>query len=672
MKKFIKFALTFAMAVVCVFAVGCGGETSSFVNGKVWNVTSPDGEINVELVLDDYGTMFYSVTDGDTTVLEKSRLGWTLADDNLSAFLTYVSDDSNIIMGSYENKTGRHREVEYECAETTVTVRSVGGMYLDVIMRAYNDGYAFRYKIYGEDGETGTIDVVEENSEFALPAESDTLMQAYTPSSLNCFSYEEDYIQRASNRLDGKYVSMPMSYRAGKSETYLLITESGLVGSGFYGSFLKESEENFQTGILQTVIGPAGIQKDNNIIEYPFTSPWRVGAVGTLKEVVETEMVEKVYDDAEYWKPDNYDSLSDAEKSVYNYEWVDPGLSAWSWLQESSLQISGKRIEQNNLTETGAHYRYIDLAAEMGWKYYLLDGGWHSGNSDATIMKLSNYAKAKGVKLVAWAHAFNLFGNGSPVILDNILSKWASYGIVGLKIDFWDGQGASGHSWQGEDRSCIEWLDTVYQTAAKYKMMVNIHGGNKPTGERRLYPNVINREGIKGNEMRGSISSLTTVNQMYTRNIVGPSDFTPVVKTLGTLTYAHQMALAVLYDCGMTSLADIPDRYIDGGIMQDFYSYLPTSRDESLFLDGAWDKNYVSACRKGDDWWIAGINCYEKTSTSFDLSFLSDGDYTATIYTDDEATEKPVSETRTLTASDSMSFDMLSNGGFIVRLVKNS
>ena len=132
------------------------------------------------------------------------------------------------------------------------------------------------------------------------------------------------------------------------------------------------------------------------------------------------------------------------------------------------------------------------------------------------------------------------------------------------------------------------------------------------------------------------------------------------------------MALAVLYDCGMTSLADIPDRYIDGGIMQDFYSYLPTSRDESLFLDGAWDKNYVSACRKGDDWWIAGINCYGKTSTSFDLSFLSDGDYTATIYTDDEATEKPVSETRTLTASDSMSFDMLSNGGFIVRLVKNS
>ena len=54
---------------------------------------------------------------------------------------------------------------------------------------------------------------------------------------------------------------------------------------------------------------------------------------------------------------------------------------------------------------------------------------------------------------------------------------------------------------QMEDKQTIQQYDDFYKIAAKHHMVVNCHGCNKPTGERRKYPNVINREAIRGNEM---------------------------------------------------------------------------------------------------------------------------------------------------------------------------
>lgn len=70
-----------------------------------------------------------------------------------------------------------------------------------------------------------------------------------------------------------------------------------------------------------------------------------------------------------------------------------------------------------------------------------------------------------------------------------------------------------------------------------------------------------------GNEFK-TIDAATTVNELFTRAVIGPSDFTPVVVPYGNaITGAHQMALSVLFETGTPSMADKANTYYDAKIM---------------------------------------------------------------------------------------------------------
>lgn len=647
--------------------VGCGGnepDDTDKVEGREWQVISPDNSLRADLVLDNSGSLYYKITDGDTVVVTYSALGFELAEDNLNQMLTYVSENKKSVTGTYENISGRNAIVAYAYRELTLTLSGTS-YYLDVTVRAYDDGYAFRYGIRSMENGTDTVTVQSECTEFAIPESSTTWIQAYKsnkPSAGEFFSYEEQYTRRKSENLAGRIVSMPMMYRVGDTETYSLITESELIGSGYYGSFLKEEEENEGKGILHTIHNPAGIADPDNVISVPFESPWRVGAVGSLDEVAGSEIVEKVYDDAEYWKPDNFDALSAEEQTTFDYDWVEPGVVAWNWLVYPKDQ---KNYELQR--------KYVDLAAEMGWKYTILDGGWDAGISAATIKDFVQYANNKGVKVLVWCNAFTLFGNGSsPQLLAQRLQLWKSWGIDGIKIDFFDGQENIGQlTHQGEDIETIKWYETIYQECAKLRMVVNCHGCNKPTGERRIYPNVINREAIFGNELWPSTGDIT-VNSMFVRQVVGPTDFTPMVQTKkGALTVGHEMALAILYESGAPSMADYSETYENEAI-REFYSSIPASRDETLFLCGELDGYYCAAVRVGDDWFVAGINASGTSRTAnFDCSFLSDGEYTALYYIDSNDDSTIIDKSsKTISNESAESVEMTANGGFVIQIKK--
>ena len=94
-----------------------------------------------------------------------------------------------------------------------------------------------------------------------------------------------------------------------------------------------------------------------------------------------------------------------------------------------------------------------------------------------------------------------------------ILTEWASIGIKGIKADFFD----------SEDNAHMEYLRDIYAKCAENHLIVNCHGTNKPTGEKMMYPNVINREAVKGREYGGLWASDATV-WAFTRNVVGPMD----------------------------------------------------------------------------------------------------------------------------------------------------
>ena len=658
------------VAAAAVVTMACGGDSGTKTPVEVknqgeWTIASPDGTIVTALTFDADNKIYYTVKKGDAEVVKKSELGFDIEEEDFN--LIAVSGVKNKrVRGSYDNISGKSSTVEYDCNETTVTFKA-WKFYLDVTVRSYDDGYAFRYGIRALDGSSGTVTVNSEKTQFALPDNTNMWVEEYVsinPKKGNFFAYEVPYDRRSAKGLNSdQYLAMPMLYRVSGTDVYSMVTESGLIGSGFYGSYLKVPEGMDGSSVLQTVHTPAGAMLDDNKIEYPFTSPWRVGITGDMKTVQESELVEKVYDDAEYWKPDDYDTLSDEEKKIYDYDWVENGIVAWSW-----LAYNGTRPQ----TDYSLHREYVDLAANMGWKYVLLDGGWNAGLRDADFKAFMDYANNAGIKVIVWCNALTDFGNGNPVILKSKLQKWASFGVAGIKIDFFDGQNANNPSHQGEDSETIKWYETIYRETAKLKMIVNCHGANKPTGERRIYPNVTNREGIMGNEFK-TIDAATTVNELFTRAVVGPSDFTPVVIPYGdAITGAHQMALSVLYESGTPSMADKANTYYDSKIM-DFYRAVPATRDKTVFLCGQPDYYYAAATKSGDSWFAGIVNSVVSDTVEIDLSFLGSGEYEAEIFTDTGTNGKDVArEVRTVTAASKLSFELRENGGVAIRFTKKA
>lgn len=648
---------------------GDGGNAEpTLKNNGEWTVKSPDGSIAVEIVWDAYSDLYYTVKKGNDTVVEKSELGLDIADDDLR-FSTLSKTKTKKVQGSYDNISGKSAHVEYSANETTLTFKA-WEFYMDIVVRAYDDGYAFRYNVRKIDGSEGTMTVNTEKTTFALPEESTVWAQEYVsiqPTKGEFFAYEVAYQTFYANSLtSSQYLAMPLVYDIPGTNYYSLVTESELIGSNFYGSFLKAPVGTEGQCVLKTEHTPAGATIDDNQVSYPFESPWRVGVVGDMKTVQESELVETVYFSGEkdytdvYWKPDDYDELSEEEKAIYNYDWVEPGVTAWSW-----LIYSGTRGQN----EIGLHYEYLNLAEEMGWKYVLLDGGW-TGAGESNVKAFAKDAAKKNIGVLVWCNALTDFGNGNSGILNAKLDLWKSWGACGIKIDFFDGQNATDPSHQGEDIGTIKWYETIYQECAKRQMIVNCHGSNKPTGERSKYPNVINREGIYGNEMKG-VGATYTINELFIRNAVGPSDFTPVVNPFtSNLTKAHQLSLSILYEAGTPSMADYADTYRRADIYE-FFKTIPSARDKTVFLGGELDLYYSAAVKGGDYWFVGVANSLLKRDVTIDFSFLEDDEYVAEIYSDSADLSTLEKETITVKRTDKKQFSILQKGGLVIRLYKN-
>lgn len=655
-----KFLTLLAVPFLVTSIVGCSNTSSqipttseekissiSIDPEKSWSVSSVDGSLKVNCYLVD-GQVYFDVAKNGEAVVLPSKLGLLTDSAFFEEGVTFDSKEERRIDVSYDNISGKSSHVETSCNELTVTFLEFD-FYLDVTFRAYDDGYAIRYGIRAVDGGKGKFTITDEITSFQMPLTATTYSMPYKGSS-QYFSYEEYYEKRSAKNIDGLKISMPFLYQA-SDNVWSLITEADIYGHEYIGSFL----EGKKNGLVETM--PAWKAAEENEVSFPFTSPWRLGITGSLSDIVESELVEAVYDEIEPWKPDNYNSLTPEEQEIYNYDWVQPDVLTWSW-----LSYTGHR----NQKDWALHKEYIDLASEMGWTWYLLDGGWEPSLADmADYYDLRDYAREKNVKLMAWGHSIQAFS--TPSACDAKLKNWADMGIEGIKIDFFDGQGlAEPWEFRGEDQRTIGIYENIYQTAAKYKMVVNCHGGNKPTGERRQYPHVINREAIRGNEMRSMISNqLVTIP--FLRGVVGPSDYTPTLMPVNkTTTIGMQLALHVLYESGLTAISGKVAEY-KNAVCKEFLRDLPVAWDETKLLSGKPMEDCVIARRKGNEWWIAGSTALEK-EFEIDLSFLGEGTYLADIYRDGNSYVDLINDKEDVTASTKLIINASNNGGFAIRI----
>ncbi len=591
-------------------------------------LSSPSGKVSI-LLSNTANGLRYSVMKGNVTVIEPSVIGFKGTGFSLEKGFTYSSKtDVKEVNETYKKYSGSYGEGHDHYNEQSVSFTN-GDYKYTVILRAYDDGFAYRSVISKADGTNATITITDEVTNFVFPAGT-TVWSSEVSDLSQTYSYESGFPAMAIENTTGKHLMFAALCRV-DSDVYTLINEADIYGDSYYGSSIDGEGGN----ALGLVSAP---QKSSSVkvsLDPDFTSPWRYGIVGDLEAIVESDLTENLNPRAEG-----------------DFSWVEPGVTAWMWLSEG---FNGQRSE-------ATIREYVDLAAEMGWKYLILDEGWQPSSNFSVTGKyydgyfdyfedVIDYAESKGVGFIAWVKFRDL---DTPEERE-ILTEWSKMGIKGIKADFFE----------SESVERIDGLEEIYAKCAEEHLIVNIHGSNKPTGERSTWPNVINRESLKGQEYGGVWSSDTTI-WPYTRAVIGPMDITPHLYPTdsSTTTASQQLALNIMFETGMPCMASDTTVYYNSNV-QSLLKNLPCAWDDLEFIEGQVSRYTVLARRTGENWYVAGITQNEQDVTlAFD--FLDEGkEYIATVFCDKSRNEIDVYSVK-VTSESTLDLTMATYGGFTV------
>ena len=363
-----------------------------------------------------------------------------------------------------------------------------------------------------------------------------------------------------------------------------------------------------------------------------------------------------------------------------NTDWIKPEKVMWDWW--AGYVIDGVNFETG--VNTDFYMYHVDFSAKWKIPYMIVDWHWSDGqdllniDTHVDIKKIIAYAKSKNVGVILWCPAFTLDRQ-----LDKALDAMASWGAVGVKVDFFD-------RW---DQITNRMYEHIAKGCAAHKMVVDFHGAYMPNGLHRAYPNIVNYEGVFGNEMNKFGKEITPEHRAtipFTRMLGGPMDFTPgsmrnavgsnfVVRNVLPFTQGtrcNEMALYVVYFEALKMLSDAATEYEKEQDVFKFLLQIPTVWDESKVLEAKVSDYLIVARKKGDVWYVGGIND-ESSAREFtiNLSFLESGKtYKAALYTDGTNTDKNGSEYKyteqEVTSGSTIKVKMNKAGGCVIRLVQ--
>lgn len=611
-----------------------------------FRVSSPNGKITATVTLDE-GQLSYTVHKDGHLLVTPSPLGLKTTNVDLTQGLSLVSSDTVVIDNPYSLPVGKQSQYRDHCHMlSVVTERS--SLRQTVQFRLYDDGFAFRY----------VIPKSRSLSRVVLTGEASRIRMANFSNSLACkfigniqspnYPYEGHYdlyttwsalLQAGDRRFNAPTL-------ASDGQDYLLLSEADNRGI-FCSSFVKAENRKGEFSFAWTgeVKDYAEDKKQSVICALPAYTPWRMVVAGDLATVFETTMTENLC------PPTVIDDMS----------WIKPGVSAWYWGGSDGNKTDIQKV-YGGIRE--GEYDHADFAAEMGWPYTLIDGGW----SAEWVPSLVKHAQEKGVECLLWQTAklsdSQDFSNDN---MEKTLKQWADWGIKGIKIDFWE----------DDSHETMIRMENLLKLCGKYKMMVNYHGCTRPSGLRRTYPYLMTQEGICGGETNfwwpSNITGAHHLDIIFTRNVVGAADYTPgdFASFYGSIltgqSMGHHMALLTAFESGITHIAECPEnlRHFLG---KDIMKRLPTVWDESRLLEGKLLKYATIARRSGEDWWVSGL-CTDARNCKLTFDFLEEGrTYTAYIYRDGTCRSDLKFNKVQVKKGSSLNIKELSEGGFLVQV----
>ncbi|MFD5749196.1 glycoside hydrolase family 97 catalytic domain-containing protein [Streptomyces sp. NPDC127033] len=613
--------LTGAACLAALLVPGSPGAVSqerddSAGGTRSWRLEAPGGgqdQVGADLALTTSGGLTLTARHGRTTVLRPSALGIRTAETDFTGGLRYESRRDRRIHETYTTTTGSRTRHTVDATESVFTFTK-RGRELRVTLRISADGVAYRYALPG----SGTVTVLGEASEYAVPGTADAYLLPYDNGRQDYESAHQRSTVAAAKPADYGYPSL---FRVGSS--WLLIGEAGL-DSSYGGSRLTlgAGEDRFRL----TLPDPAEVSTA------PFATPWRTMVIGDLATVTESDLTTDLA----------------APSKVADTSWIKPGRAAWSWWSDGSSPGSLEKQKE-----------FVDFAAREGWEYVLVDSGW----SNDWMPELTAYAKEKGVGIWLWVRWQTIDAQSE---LDRLLPLWKSWGVVGMKIDFMESD--------GQDR--MRWYDAVYRATAENRLMLNFHGGTIPRGQQRTWPQLMSVEAVKGAEGtrpkpgRQPFPAAHYTTLPFTRNLIGPMDFTPVTFTgVRPTSDAAELALSVVYESGVQHFADSVESYEEKPLARRFLRGVPTVWDDTRLVDGAPGDRAVLARAAGGEWFMGAITSGGARSLDEPLRFLGPGSWLVDLYTDAPGGGLAV-ETRKVTAGSRLTVDVPGNGGFAARICR--
>ncbi len=559
---------------------------------------SPDGQLNIELGIDEFERPRYRVTrsiDGDhTTLLQDSTLGLEGSSFSLSRGLRIESvTEPQTVTDSFDLPTGKARSSTITANQQSLALRSDAepDLALTIDLWASDHAVAFRYRVDGETGTGSDISIDIERSSFAFPEATETWLQPHDAPSVAQPAYEMP--RESGGTVDDPRPApygwtFPALFR--NEAGWALVTESALA-DGHAGSRLGSTvtDGEFVIGLPDPAEGNT-IGDPASTGELPWTSPWRIIITSPdLGDIAESDVVRHL-------SPPAADD---------DFSWVEPGRVSWSWWSDHSSSRDPEKLRP-----------FIDLAASLGWEYSLIDANWDSFGDEA-LLDLVAYADERNVGLMLW---YNSGGPNNavteaprdrmsdPQIRRAEMARISALGIRGIKVDFF-------HS---DKPPTIRQYRDILSDAADHQLMVNFHGATVPRGWSREFPNLMTVEAVRGAEIYSfdlgyqNLAPRQNTQLPFTRNVVGSMDYTPVI--LGDTvrrrtTNGHELALSVVFESGLQHFVDTPDAYLgQPNEVVELLGAVPSVWDEMQLIDGHPGTHAVIARRNGDTWWIGAIN----------------------------------------------------------------
>ncbi len=598
-------------------------------------VASPDARVQIRVTTADQGRLQYAVTFQDKPVIETSAIGIAIDGVSLADGVQIGNVDRYRVNESYP-WYGNHSTAIDNCNGLKVSVthvRSKTPYTLEI--RAYNDGIAFRHIVPGE-----STRVPDEATSFRLPAGS-----ALWEHDLEDH-YEAVHARKSLRAIPpGAWIAPPLTFKLPGDSGFGSITEGGL--HAYSGMGLQADG----TGAFFARLGhsiPASYPfrlryaQDVERLTHPasitgtISTPWRIVMIGAdLNTLVNCDIVHNVAapPDPRYFP------------SSLNTDWIKPGRAVWRYLD------GGPEGTAQGMKE------FSRLAGELGFEYNLLEGFWAKW-PESELKSLVDYSRERGVKIIVWRSRAALGDEKSTRAMFELLRRT---GVAGVKIDFFD----------HEHKEVIDLYETILKLAAEYRLIVDFHGANKPTGMERTWPNELGNEGIRGMEMAGPYAQ-HEVTLPFTRMLAGLADYTPVhfTRKLADTTWAHQIANALILQAPLLVLGAHPANIL-ANPAADVIKSIPSVWDETVVLPVS-DIGQVSAFarRKGDTWFLAITNGINARTVRIDLSFLGQGTYVSTLVRDTCEPAAVRMEHLTLSRGDTLYIDLRSGGGFVGRFKK--